>query len=415
MSSLTVVQSKSSNDYRAATSYKSATFTAVGSGNSLVMIITALTAELPFVIEPQAYNGTTDVPMVLISTDTSVAGVTRHLYKLDNITHAPTSIRYKVNASSGSTQQASTVLEIGNTGGLALTMRVDQKTYKPGTTSFSESFTTVSANEMVIANLRMNLSNPGVSATAPALLVTHGNSNTDDLYNVDVGASGLKSIAWTTVSSPNTYVWITTFSNTSSTPNVTSVTGASSNEGASIVYTVALSGPTSATSNFPASFSGTATSADYNNALGSATYSDGVTASGSDLVVPSGVSSFTVTIATTQDALDEDNETLVLRVGGVDSTGGTITDDDASPALLIPGPVTVDSGDSVVASYTLGVVSGRVTQARLTLTDGTKVGGVDYTNVITDPMLSDGVTISAGVLSIPAGVAGFTITIPTAA
>ena len=77
--------------------------------------------------------------------------------------------------------------------------------------------------------------------------------------------------------------------------------------------------------------------------------------------------------------------------------------------------MTVDSGDSVVASYTLGAVSGRVTYARLVLTDGTAVGGVDYTNVITDPMLSDNVTISAGVLSIPAGVGSFTITIPTAA
>lgn len=57
MSVLTVVQTKASNDFKAAANYKSATCTAVGSGNSLIFIITALTAELPFVIEPQAYNG----------------------------------------------------------------------------------------------------------------------------------------------------------------------------------------------------------------------------------------------------------------------------------------------------------------------------------------------------------------------
>lgn len=377
MSSLTVVQSKASNDYRAATSYKYATFTAVGSGNSLVMIITALTAELPFVIEPQAYNGTTDVPLVLIATDTSTAGMTRHLYKLDNITHAPTSIRYKVNAASGSTQQASTVWEIGNTGGLVLTLRVNQKTTKGTAASFSESFTTVSANELALVNLRMNIANPIVAATSPALLVTHGNGNIDDLYNVDMGAAGAKSIAWTTTSSSSMNVWIVTFSNTSTTPTVSTVTGTAVAEGGNIVFTVTLSGATSATSNYAASFSGTATSADYNNALGSATYSDGVTSSGSDLVVPSGVSSFTVTIATTQDALDEDNETLVLRVGGVDSTGGTITDDDAAPTISV-NDATENAGE-VIFTVSLSAASGKTITVDYATADGTSTAGVDYT------------------------------------
>ena len=37
--------------------------------------------------------------------------------------------------------------------------------------------------------------------------------------------------------------------------------------------------------------------------------------------------------------------------------------------------ITGDSGDVVVASYTLGAGAGRATQARPTLADGTKVGG----------------------------------------
>ena len=156
------------------------------------------------------------------------------------------------------------------------------------------------------------------------------------------------------------------------------------------------------------------TSTDLTSTLLTATLSNSVTFSAGNFSVPSGVSSWTVALDTTQDGLDEVDETYTLNVDGTVGTG-TITDDDASPALLIPGPVTVDSGDSVVASYTLGAVSGRVTQARLVLTDGTAVGGVDYTNTFPAATLSDGVTISAGVLSIPAGVAGFTITIPTAA
>lgn len=149
-------------------------------------------------------------------------------------------------------------------------------------------------------------------------------------------------------------------------------------EGGSVVFTVTLSGATSGTTNYAASFSGTATSADYNNNLshtgGHATYSDGVIFSGGDFVVPSGVSSFTVTIATIQDALDEDNETLVLRVGGVDSTGGTITDDDATPAVTISDATEVAGTVTFVA--TLSAASGKTITFVADTANGTKTAGV---------------------------------------
>lgn len=425
MSVLTVVQSKSSNDYDSVdTNYKTHTFASpCAIGNSVVLIITALNTELPFAIEPEVGVGTF-YPMLQIASDTSTAGMTRYLYKLDNITNAATTIRYKIKAGSGASQQASDAWEIGNTGGSALTLRVDQKSSKSLATSFSENFTAVSANEAVFVHLRMSLSNPTVAATAPFSIVTpRGNSGIDCLYDADMGASGSKTVAWTTVSAVTAAVWIVSFSNTSTTPTVTSVTGNTVMEGGSTVYTVALSGATSATANYPASFGvGTATAADYDSNLshtgGHATYSNGVTWDGTNMVVPSGVSGWAVTVPTVQDLLDEDNEVPVLIVGGVSSTGAVITDDDALPALIVVNSVSVDAGDSVVITCTVSPVSGRVTQARLVLADGTKVGGVDYTNVITDGMFttvsgSGTVTISAGVLSIPAGVVSFTITIPT--
>jgi len=204
-------------------------------------------------------------------------------------------------------------------------------------------------------------------------------------------------------------------------PTVSSNPDVTVTEGSPATHTVTLSATTTVAESYPVTLAASGTypatggGTDFTDALASATFgSSGVTYSAGNLLVPSGVLSFPVVITTASDLLDENNETYTLTVGGVPSVC-TITDDDASPALLIPGPVTVDSGDSVVASYTLGAVSGRVTYARLVLTDGTAVGGTNYTNTFPAATLSNGVTIDAGVLTIPAGVGSFTITIPTAA
>ena len=44
------------------------------------------------------------------------------------------------------------------------------------------------------------------------------------------------------------------------------------------------------------------------------------------------------------------------------------------------------------------------------LADGTATAGTDYTNA---PTFSNGVTLAAGVLTVPAGVTTFTVTYPT--
>ena len=50
------------------------------------------------------------------------------------------------------------------------------------------------------------------------------------------------------------------------------------------------------------------------------------------ITVPAGVTSFTVTVPTTQDTADEPNETVPLTIGGVTGTG-TINDDDGVPTI----------------------------------------------------------------------------------
>mgnify|MGYP003348141054 CR=1 FL=1 len=64
------------------------------------------------------------------------------------------------------------------------------------------------------------------------------------------------------------------------------------------------------------------------------TFSNGVTLVSGNLIVPSGVSSFTITTPTIDDTLDESNELYNLTVGGVAATGGILDNDTASIASV---------------------------------------------------------------------------------
>ena len=54
-----------------------------------------------------------------------------------------------------------------------------------------------------------------------------------------------------------------------------------------------------------------------------------MTLSGGNITIPAGVTSFTVTVPTTNDTIDESDETIDLTVGGVAATG-TIEDNDST-------------------------------------------------------------------------------------
>lgn len=125
--------------------------------------------------------------------------------------------------------------------------------------------------------------------------------------------------------------------------SVTGVTNASATEGGNLVHTVSLSGTTVVDTVFGFSISDVTTSGtgDYS---GSYTFSDGVTRSGNNLTVPAGVSGFTVTVATVNDATSESTELYTITVGGVSATG-TINDNDASGSgETISTPTTSKSG-----------------------------------------------------------------------
>ena len=71
---------------------------------------------------------------------------------------------------------------------------------------------------------------------------------------------------------------------------------------------------------------------------------------------------------------------------------------------------------SIVHTVTLSNASSSATTYSLALNDVSATGsGTDYTSTLTNAAFSNGVTIAAGVITVPAGVTSFTVTVPTSA
>jgi len=107
-------------------------------------------------------------------------------------------------------------------------------------------------------------------------------------------------------------------------PTVNTVSDANNTEASAVEHTVTLSAVTTSVVSYGAGLANvSASGSDYDTDLSNATLSNGVTydAVGNEFVVPAGVSTFTVSIPTTGDSIDEPNETYTLSVGGVDGTG----------------------------------------------------------------------------------------------
>ena len=192
----------------------------------------------------------------------------------------------------------------------------------------------------------------------------------------------------------------------------------SADEGSELSFTVKLSNASSTSTTFDFVLKdGTATADDY----GKASFSNGVSydASTGKITVPAGVTSFTVTVPTTQDTTDEPNETVKLSIGGKDATGTIIDDDNAptiehigkpDPAAANPNDVSAIEGDSLSFSVKLSNASSTSTTFDFVLKDGTATAD-DYGKA----SFSNGVSYDAstGKITVPAGVTSFTVTVPT--
>ena len=188
-------------------------------------------------------------------------------------------------------------------------------------------------------------------------------------------------------------------------PTVSSVSSPSVTEGGDLVYGVVLSNPSTVVTSLAYSLGGgSAVAAD----IGIPSFSDGVTLVGGNLLIPVGVTSFTVTVPTVDDVLNEPTETLPLTVGGVTGTGSIIDNDGAPTVDSVSSPSTTEGGD-LVFDVVLSNPSATAIDLAYSLGGGSAVAA-DYSTV----SFSDGVTLAGGILTIPAGVTNFTVTVTTA-
>ncbi|MDP3930340.1 MAG: Calx-beta domain-containing protein, partial [Bacteroidota bacterium] len=167
------------------------------------------------------------------------------------------------------------------------------------------------------------------------------------------------------------------------TPTVVSVTAPSVTEGTDLVFTVTLSNATIASTDYsyavaPANGLG---NADITGTISTFTLSDGVTKSGTtsgNFTVPIGVSSFTVTFGTVDDALYELNERVSLTVSAINGQG-TITDNDPVPVVSIVPSQTALEGGTMTFSVSISSAPGRVVTVNYATSDDTATAGLDYT------------------------------------
>uniref|UniRef100_UPI00198082E0 Calx-beta domain-containing protein n=1 Tax=Vogesella mureinivorans TaxID=657276 RepID=UPI00198082E0 len=197
-------------------------------------------------------------------------------------------------------------------------------------------------------------------------------------------------------------------------PSAANPNDVSATEGDSLAFTVKLSNASSTSTSFDFALQdGTATSDDYS----AASFSNGVSydAATGKITVPAGVTSFTVTVPTSNDTTDEADETIKLSIGGKDATG-TILDNDGTPTIesigndLGTGDVSATEGDSLAFTVKLSNASSSATTFDFALQDGTATSD-DYGTAT----FSNGVSYDAatGKITVPAGVTSFTVTVPT--
>ena len=149
------------------------------------------------------------------------------------------------------------------------------------------------------------------------------------------------------------------------------------------------------------------------------TYGGSATGGGTDytgvvsVTIPAGATSATFTLPTTNDVIDEPDETVVVSLGGI-SGGGfeaiaanpaansvttTITDNDPTPSLVINDVTVNEAAGTATFTVTLSAASGQTVTVNYATGGGSATAGSDYTT-------------TSGTLTFTPGVVTQTITVP---
>jgi hypothetical protein len=240
-------------------------------------------------------------------------------------------------------------------------------------------------------------------------------NNGDGTITIPVGVSSFSVTIPTvndTVNEPSETLTLTvggasgtgTITDNDGVPSIASISSPTVLEGNDLVYAVTVSGTSSTNTSIPFTLGGgSASTGDYTTP----TFSNGVTLVGTNLVIPAGVTSFSVTLPTVNDTVTEPSEAVPLTIGGVTGTG-TITDNDGAPSIASISSPTVVEGNDLVYAVTVSGTSSTNTSIPFTLGGGSASTG-DYTTAT----FSNGVTLVAGNVVIPPGVTSFSVTLPT--
>jgi hypothetical protein len=182
-----------------------------------------------------------------------------------------------------------------------------------------------------------------------------------------------------------------------------SVSNASVTEGGTATFTVSLS-----------KASTTAVQFNYATIDGTALAASDYTSTSNSRTIPAGSTSTTIQVKTTEDTLDEADETYSLLLSSVtnatvtDGEGtGTIVDDDPTPTLSINNPAAVAEGSNVVFTVTLSAASGRTVTVNWATSNGDGVNGTD------DAVAPGDYAAASATLTIPAGSTTGQITVGT--
>lgn len=161
------------------------------------------------------------------------------------------------------------------------------------------------------------------------------------------------------------------------TQGVTNVTASTNSvsEGAAVTYTVTLNGPSDKTESHVFKI-GDLPAGNY----GGLSFSQGVSynAGNQSLLVPAGVTNFTVTLNAADNARDDPTLNLEVNLGGF-ALPLSITDNDPAPTVSVSGPATFGEGVGT-AAYTVALsqASGQVVSVRVQAGGGNATAGSDY-------------------------------------
>lgn len=375
-----------------------ASFTAVPVGDTLLAMIAVPTANAPAtaIVDNAGYNYLASPDLVV----TALNGFTYYFVRRSNIAGtAPSSISV-----TGTTGSFAATVEVARVVGMTSTAPKESTfnvLLSAGAVqaTHTHTYSTTHTNDLIFCGSSTGSGRNLTAASNGFVIVPteSGGSPHHAAYKADAGAVGTYTTDLTFNTTTNCTAIGVVYKLTDS-PTVSSNPDISVNEGSPATHTITLSATTTVAESYPVTLAASGTypatggGVDFDSVLANMTFgSSGVTYSAGDLLVPIGVLTYPIVIATTQDLLNEANETYTLTVGGVASIG-TILDNDAPPVVTFTDGV--ESFGVVTCVATLGAVSGKDVSFQVDTTNGTKTAGTHYTAIVAQT-----VTIPAGSLT----------------